>query len=116
MVVANTIFINFKFTTIIMVFRKLKAEAEIAIRHLKVLKAVMEKQPIGIFKLSDILGMPKHRVRYSLRVLEQSGIIVPTQYGAMVRDEGYDKIEEMKKDIDELKNMIKDIEEILKEL
>ncbi|HDI51127.1 hypothetical protein DRP04_14290 [Archaeoglobales archaeon] len=99
-----------------MVFRKLKSEAEIAIRHLKVLKAVMEKQPIGIFKLSDLLDMPKHRVRYSLRVLEQSGIIVPTQYGAMIRDEGYDKIEEMKKDVNELKDMIQNIEEILNEL
>ncbi len=99
-----------------MVFRKLKAEAEIAIRHLQVLKAVMEKQPIGIFKLSDILDMPKHRVRYSLRVLEQSGIIVPTQYGAMIKDEGYDKIEEMKKDIEEIKSMIQEIEEILKDL
>ncbi len=99
-----------------MVFNKLKAETEIAMRHLQVLKAVLEKQPIGIFKLSDLLNMPKHRVRYSLRVLEQSGIIVPTQYGAMVKDEGYDKIEEMKKDIEEIKKMISEIENLLKQL
>ncbi|MEM0353313.1 MAG: hypothetical protein QXM15_02300 [Archaeoglobaceae archaeon] len=69
-----------------MVFSKLLMETEIVVRHLQVLKTVMEKQPIGIFKLSDLLNMPKHRVRYSLRILEQSGIIVPTQYGAMIKD------------------------------
>ncbi|KUJ94480.1 MAG: hypothetical protein XD40_0253 [Archaeoglobus fulgidus] len=99
-----------------MVFRKLKAEAEIVLRHLEVLKTVMEKQPVGIFKLSDILNMPKHRIRYSLRVLEQSGIIVPTHYGAMVRDEGYDKIEEMKGELKEIKELINNIEELLNKL
>lgn len=99
-----------------MVFNKLKSEAEIALRHLEVLKAVLEKQPIGIFKLSDLLKLPKHRVRYSLRVLEQSGIIVPTQYGAMVKDEGYDRIEELKKEIEEIKQLISKIEEVLKQL
>lgn len=99
-----------------MVLKKLKAESEIVLRHLQVLKAVTEKQPVGIFKLSDILNMPKHRVRYSLRVLEQSGIIVPTQYGAMVKDEGYDRIEELKNEIKEIKNILGNIEELLNKL
>ncbi len=99
-----------------MVFRKLISELDISIRHIQVLKAVLEKQPIGIFKLSDLLDMPKHRVRYSLRVLEQSGIIVPTPYGAMIKDEGYDKIEELKKDIDELKKLVDKLEKMVNEL
>ncbi|MCQ4153010.1 MAG: hypothetical protein HA489_01155 [Archaeoglobales archaeon] len=99
-----------------MVFNKLMSEAEIVVRHLEVLKAVMEKQPIGIFKLSDMLNMPKHRVRYSLRVLEQSGIIVPTQYGAMVRDEGYDKIEQLKTQVEKIKGLVAQIEELVKNL
>lgn len=99
-----------------MVFSKLLMETEIVIRHLQVLKMVMEKQPIGIFKLSDLLNMPKHRVRYSLRILEQSGIIVPTQYGAMVKDEGYAKIENLKTEIEKIKEMVKQIEEIIKSL
>jgi len=99
-----------------MVLRKLKSEAEIVLRHLEVLKTVMEKQPVGIFKLSDLLNMPKHRVRYSLRVLEQSGIIVPTQYGAMIKDEGYDRIEQMKGEIKEIKEILNNIEELLNKL
>ncbi len=99
-----------------MVFSKLQSEAEIVIRHLQVLKAVMEKQPIGIFKLSDLLNMPKHRVRYSLRVLEHSGIIVPTQYGAMIKEEGYPKIENLKNEIEKIKEMILKIEQMVKNL
>jgi len=99
-----------------MVFSKLLSEAEIVVRHLQVLKAVMEKQPIGIFKLSDLLNMPKHRVRYSLRVLEQSGIIMPTQYGAMIRDEGYDKIEQLKTEVEKIKELLAQIEELAKNL
>uniref|UniRef100_A0A7J2TJV6 Winged helix-turn-helix transcriptional regulator n=1 Tax=Archaeoglobus fulgidus TaxID=2234 RepID=A0A7J2TJV6_ARCFL len=99
-----------------MVLSKLLSEAEIVIRHLQVLKAVMEKQPIGIFKLSDLLNMPKHRVRYSLRILEQSGIIVPTQYGAMIKDEGYSKIENLKNEIEKIKELISQIDQMVKSL
>ncbi|AIY89177.1 winged helix-turn-helix transcriptional regulator [Geoglobus acetivorans] len=80
-----------------MSLRKLKYEAEIALRHFLVLKAVKENQPIGIFKLSEILNMPKHKVRYSLRVLEQAGVIEPSQHGAVIPDDAYEKIEKMKK-------------------
>lgn len=98
-----------------MVLRKLKMEIEIALRHLEVLKVVMEKQPIGIFKLADVLDMPKHRVRYSLRVLEQSGIIVPTPYGAMISDEGYEKIKRLKKDVEEVKKLTEKLEVMVKD-
>jgi len=54
---------------------KLKSEIELASRHLEVIRAVVEYQPIGIMKLSDILDLPYHRVRYSLRILEQEGYI-----------------------------------------
>lgn len=97
-----------------MVFSKLLMETEIVVRHLQVLKAVIEKQPIGIFKLSDLLNMPKHRVRYSLRILEQSGIVVPTQYGAMIKDEGYTKIENLKLEFEKIKEMMAKIEETIK--
>ena len=99
-----------------MVFRKLKMEAEISLRHLEVLKAVIKHQPIGIFRLAEMLKMPKHRVRYSLRVLEQSGIIEPTPYGAMIREDGYEKIEKLKKEIEDIKSLIEKSKKIVKEL
>ena len=51
-------------------------------RHIMVLKATKDNQPVGIIRLSEITGLPKHLVRYSLRRLEQDGLIIPTKDGA----------------------------------
>ncbi|MDR3282373.1 MAG: hypothetical protein LBS92_02030 [Candidatus Methanoplasma sp.] len=61
-------------------------ELELLRRHIEMLKVTKENQPIGIIRLSEILGMPKHKVRYSLRLLEQEGLIVATSGGATVSD------------------------------
>ena len=52
--------------------QKMKDEIELLSRHVIVIRAVMEHQPIGIMKLSELLDLPFHRIRYSLRVLEQA--------------------------------------------
>ena len=97
-----------------MVLKKAKRELEIVLRHIRVMKAVMKNQPIGIFKLSELANMPKHKVRYSLRVLEQSGIIEPTQHGAVIKEGA--NLNELKKDLEEIKKLVKTIEEELKEI
>jgi predicted transcriptional regulator len=42
-----------------------KIESEIALlqRHVAMLKAIMENEPIGIIKLSEMLRFPQHKVR-----------------------------------------------------
>jgi predicted transcriptional regulator len=62
---------------------RIEDELELFERHLQILKLVIEKEPIGIIKLSEIGGMPQHKIRYSLRILEQSGMIKPSQRGAI---------------------------------
>lgn len=57
--------------------KKMKDEIELLSRHVIVIRAVMEHQPIGIMKLSELLDLPFHRIRYSLRVLEQLGTSGP---------------------------------------
>jgi predicted transcriptional regulator len=99
-----------------MVLRKMRQESEIALRHLLVLHHVWKNQPIGIFKLSEILKMPKHRVRYSLRVLEQSGIIEPTQYGAVIKKGAEKEIERLKKEVEEILENTRIVKEKLNEL
>src|SRR5438046_127406 len=39
------------------------------------LKAIMENQPIGIIRLSELLNFPQHNVRYSHRILAQEALI-----------------------------------------
>ncbi len=99
-----------------MVLRKLKQEAEIALRHLEVLEVVKENQPIGIFKLAEIMKIPKHKIRYSLRILEQAGIIEPTQYGAIIREDSDKVFENLKKEIKEISEHINKLNEIIQKL
>lgn len=62
---------------------RLENEIEMLERHLEVLNAVVIGEPIGISKLSDVTGHSKYKVRYSLRILEQEGLIKPSPYGAI---------------------------------
>ncbi|MFQ6012223.1 MAG: hypothetical protein ACE5LS_01050 [Thermoplasmata archaeon] len=61
---------------------RVRQDLDLLRRHVNLLRAVEENQPIGIIRLSDLLGYPQHKVRYTLRVLEQEGLIRPTQEGA----------------------------------
>jgi predicted transcriptional regulator len=69
-----------------MLINKLELEMEMLERHLLILKYVIEQEPIGIMKLSEVTSLPKHKVRYSLRVLEHEGLIGPSMHGAVTTD------------------------------
>jgi len=66
---------------------KLTSELDLLERHILMLKITRENQPIGIIRLSELLGIPKHKVRYSLRLLEQARLIQPSTDGARVTDD-----------------------------
>ena len=74
-------------------------EEEVAMieRHLEILLRVIEHEPIGIVKLSNEGGYEHHKVRYSLRVLEEDGIIEPSQQGAITTE----RTDEFVSDLDE---------------
>ncbi len=56
-------------------------------RHLQVLRMVIDNEPIGIVKMSNETGYPHHKVRYSLRVLEEENLIEPSSQGAITTEE-----------------------------
>lgn len=60
-------------------FRK---EVELLTRHVQLLHEVKRHGPIGIVRLASVTGMPQHKVRYSLRILQEEGYIEPTTRGA----------------------------------
>ena len=62
-------------------------ELDILKRHNDVLKTLQKNQPMGIIKLSEVTKYPQHMVRYSLRILEQDGLIEPSPQGAVTTDE-----------------------------
>jgi predicted transcriptional regulator len=78
-------------------------------RHLQVLRMVIENEPIGIVKMSNETGYPHHKVRYSLRVLEEENLIEPSSQGAITTDhtgEFVDDLDEKLEDtVDKLRSM-----------
>ena len=65
---------------------RLEKEVDMLERHLEVLRMVIDNEPIGIVKMSNETGYPHHKVRYSLRVLEEETLIEPSSQGAITTD------------------------------
>lgn len=79
---------------------KIRAEVELVGRHLRLVRIVAEHQPIGIMKLAELTGLPAHRVRYSLKVLEGQGYIQASPSGAMVTEAAKERMKTLDSEID----------------
>lgn len=84
-------------------FSSLEEEIELVKRHVRILRLVKELQPVGIIKLSEISGIPQHKVRYSLRVLERKGIIKPSSAGAVVTPRAEEVLSSLGEDVERIK-------------
>ncbi len=73
----------------------LEKEIELMERTLKIFTIVRKKQPIGINKLSRMLEIPEHKVRYSLRMLQKERLIKPSGKGAVLTEKHEDFEEDM---------------------
>ncbi|HOB38151.1 MAG TPA: hypothetical protein PLD09_07290 [Methanomassiliicoccaceae archaeon] len=93
--------------------RKIENEIELLQRHVQMLKAIRENEPIGIIRLSELLDHPQHKVRYSMRILEQEGLIQPSPEGAVTTEELESFMEHLKTVLD---NMERTMKELKKEL
>ncbi|GAB3417266.1 hypothetical protein GCM10027435_15810 [Haloparvum alkalitolerans] len=71
-------------------------------RHLQVLKMVIENEPIGIVKMSNETGYPHHKVRYSLRVLEEENLIEPSSQGAITTERTHEFVDDLDDKLDEI--------------
>ena len=91
---------------------KVTGELEMLQRHLVILKQVVENEPIGILKLAEETKIPSHKVRYSLRVLEQEGLIRATAPGAVTTDRTRSFLRELDSMIEDLSKKAEDLLEI----
>jgi len=81
---------------------KLKGDIQLLDRHIGVMKAVMEYEPIGIVKLSLLMELPYHRIRYSPRILEQTGYIQASPAGAVTTSQARRLLSNIDRDVDDL--------------
>ncbi len=91
---------------------RVQHELELLKRHIIVLKKVMESGPIGIMKLSLETGIPDHLVRYSLRVLEQQGLIEPSTQGAVATRSAKEAFVEFRNELARIEAMTEEIKRI----
>jgi predicted transcriptional regulator len=90
-------------------FSRVEDEVELLDRHIETLKLVIEHQPIGIIKLSELSHTPQHKIRYSLRVLEQDGMIKPSQRGAVTTKNSKFFFSELSEKLERLIDKIKEL-------
>jgi predicted transcriptional regulator len=95
-----------------MLTRRVRHELELLKRHIIILKKVMDSGPIGIMKLSSETGISQHLVRYSLRVLEQQGLIAPSTQGAVATKSAGEAYAELRSELDKIGEMTEDVKQI----
>ncbi|MFC6614648.1 hypothetical protein ACFQAS_06710 [Halopenitus salinus] len=81
---------------------RLEKEVDMLERHLQVLKMVIGNEPIGIVKMSNETGYPHHKVRYSLRVLEEENLIEPSSQGAITTERTQEFVDELDDKLDDI--------------
>lgn len=84
-------------------------EMDLVERHILMLKTTKKNQPVGIIRLSELLGIPKHKVRYSLRLLEKEGLIIATQEGAVVTEKYDEFMDEISSQLDKIMERVDEI-------
>lgn len=91
----------------------IETEIDILKRHIHILKTVQKHQPMGIIKLSELTNYPQHMVRYSLRILEQDGLIEPSTQGAVTTEKVEKTISNLKKILEEISKTVEEIKKTI---
>ena len=81
---------------------RLSEQVEKEGRDLQVLETVIDEGPIGIVRIAATTGIDEHKVRYSLRMLEDDGLVEPTQDGAIPAADIADSAQRINDGIDQL--------------
>jgi predicted transcriptional regulator len=89
-------------------------ELDILKRHIDILNILQEQQPIGIIKISESTGYPQHMVRYSLRILEQEGLIEPSSRGAVTTSNIGNILNDLQLALDHIANVAKELNRAVK--
>jgi len=89
---------------------RLRDQVEKESRDLSILGAVIDDGPIGIVRLAEETGIPEHKVRYSLRMLEDDGLVEPTPQGAVPVDDIDDRVADINTGLDRLVERLAELE------
>lgn len=88
---------------------RLERQVEKERRDLQVLGLVLEEGPVGIGRIADRIGLAQHKVRYSLRMLENDGLVDPTPQGAVPVDDIDERVATINEGFDRLVDRLRRI-------
>jgi len=88
---------------------RLSDQVEKESRDLSILGAVIDNGPIGIVRLAEETGIPEHKVRYSLRMLENDELVEPTPQGAVPADDIDERVADINGGIDRLVERLEEL-------
>jgi predicted transcriptional regulator len=91
---------------------RLRTQVEKEERDQRILRIVVEEGPIGITRLAAETGVPEHKVRYSLRMLENDGLIDPTPGGAVPADDIDERLACINEGIDDIVERLEALREV----
>jgi len=91
---------------------RLENQVEKEQRDVRILRAVIEHGPIGIVRLSEVTGLPEHKVRYSLRMLEEDELIDPTPEGAVPVEDIAERVAEINDGLDRLADRVEGLKDL----
>jgi len=93
--------------------KRLQTELEILQRHVLMLQTIKANEPIGIIRLAELLRHPQHKIRYSLRILEQEGLIRPSPEGAVTTEKVGEFLPQLKSVLLEMEQTVRKLRESL---
>ncbi len=85
---------------------RIEEELELLARNVDILEKLSKSPPIGIIRLSEALGLPIHKTRYSLHLLEREGVIQPSADGAVVTDRSREFWSSLNRSLDRMTELI----------
>ncbi len=88
---------------------RLESQVDKEARDLEVLTAVARWGPIGIGRIAEETGIPEHKVRYSLRMLEGDDLVEPTPQGAVPADDLPERARAIEEGLDRLAERMTDL-------
>ena len=89
---------------------KASKDLELLKRNIIMLQFVAEHEPIGIIRLAELMELPQHKVRYSLRLLESEGLLKASTSGAKTTKRVERYLDEIKEHLDEMNLAVKDVQ------
>ncbi len=91
------------------IFREITRDIANLRRHISIIENLLKEQPQGIIRISQETGIPRHKIRDSLRMLEHDNIILASKEGAIISP---DFINSKERVLEESKHVVEEINDL----